>query len=193
MREDDFSFWKARLDEQASGMLNPSRLAHSRRCAEYAGFLAEKFGADVFLCTLAGLGHDISREQSPGIIRDWARRDLKSLPDFMIKNPVLHHGPASAWYVGRKLGLKEPSLLNAIRYHTTGHPGLDANGLVVYAADYMEPGRTHISNKQRKNLLALPLEKLVMEILTLVNSYLLGRKLTPAPWSRELYEELKKR
>lgn len=53
--------------------------------------------------------------------------------------PLLH-GPAAACILESE-GESDLWLLLAIRYHTVGHPDLDAAGRALYLADFLEPGR----------------------------------------------------
>jgi HD superfamily phosphohydrolase YqeK len=53
--------------------------------------------------------------------------------------PVVH-APACAARLAAD-GVRERSLLDAIRYHPVGHPDLDELGEYLILADYLEPGR----------------------------------------------------
>ena len=53
----------------------------------------------------------------------------------------LLHGPAAAGRLARE-GVEDDGLLRAVAFHTLGHPGLDTAGVALYAADFLEPGRT---------------------------------------------------
>jgi 2-amino-4-hydroxy-6-hydroxymethyldihydropteridine diphosphokinase len=80
----------------------------------------------------AGWLHDALRDAPPERLRS-------ALPDSFRDFPgKLLHGPATAERLKDEL---DPSLLNAIRYHTTGHPLLDRVGRALYLADFLEPGR----------------------------------------------------
>lgn len=173
-------------------LLNPSRWEHSLRTAEYAEFLARRYGADVRTCRIAALGHDLARGFSLKKQARWAEKELGGLPDFMVQAPQLLHGPASAWYL-RRSGCRDESLLNAVSFHTTGHPDLDDAGLIVFAADYMEPDRTHLDDGDREALLELGLYELAASILDSMDAYLSSRGIASAPWSRELSLSLKNR
>lgn len=174
-------------------LLNEKRWEHSLRTADFAEILARQYSVSVELVRLAALSHDFARQQPEQVVLDWAGRDQVILSDFCLNHPVLLHGFASAWYLRTKYSIDNPSVLNAVRYHTTGHPALDKVGLVVFAADYMEPGRTHISDSERTELQSLSLDGLVLSILKSMESYLLSINAEPSPDSRELYRILKKR
>jgi len=178
---------------KAPGLLSTKRWNHCLRTADFGCMLAKKFSADENLVRLAALSHDLAREQTESLILEWALLDQINISDFLRARPVLLHGFASSWLLRRDFGVTDQSLLNAVRYHTTGHPVLDREGLIVFAADYMEPGRTHLSEQNRKFLMNLSLDALVMSILESMEEYLISRNEKTSPQSRELYLVLKKR
>jgi 2-amino-4-hydroxy-6-hydroxymethyldihydropteridine diphosphokinase len=51
------------------------------------------------------------------------------------------HGPAAANHLGAE-GESRVSVLDAIRWHTTGYGAWDRIGRALYMADFLEPGRT---------------------------------------------------
>ncbi|QEN07763.1 HD domain-containing protein [Oceanispirochaeta crateris] len=181
------------LISEGQRMLSKSRWEHSLRTADYAVFMADHYGLPHETVRLAALAHDLAREKPADIIVKWALLDQNTLSEYHLAHPVLLHGFASAWYLREHFALTDDSLLNAVRYHTTGHPDLDASGLIVFAADYMEPGRTHLTDLTRKNLLILSLEELVLAILDAMKLHLVSKGLDLSPDSRELSHRLKKR
>ena len=52
----------------------------------------------------------------------------------------LLHGPAAAAMLQRA-GETRAGLLDAVRWHTLGHPGWGPVGRALYLADFLEPGR----------------------------------------------------
>ena len=79
--------------------------------------------------------HDALRLASPGELRPLLPFELRDLAA-----PLLH-GPAAAAMLRRE-GVQDEGLLLAVGYHTLGHPELDLMGRALYAADFLEPGRT---------------------------------------------------
>lgn len=83
----------------------------------------------------AGWMHDALRDARPADIRDdIADARLRALPDSFL------HGPAAADRMAQD-GFDDGEVLDAIRYHTLGHPDLGRLGLALIAADFLEPGR----------------------------------------------------
>jgi 2-amino-4-hydroxy-6-hydroxymethyldihydropteridine diphosphokinase len=83
----------------------------------------------------AGYLHDALRDGDPDVLRE------KLGPAFGELSGKILHGPAAA----RRLqdeGVGDEELLHAIRYHTLGSADFGTLGLALYAADYLEPGRS---------------------------------------------------
>lgn len=73
--------------------------------------------------------HDALRDADPD--------DLKGIEGYP---PPLRHGPAVAHRLA-EAGVDDPELLDALRYHTLGHPDLERLGRFLYLADYLDPSR----------------------------------------------------
>jgi 2-amino-4-hydroxy-6-hydroxymethyldihydropteridine diphosphokinase len=84
----------------------------------------------------AALGylHDAAREDDPETLR------LRVAPAFARLPGRLLHGPAAAERL-RVEGVQDGEFLNAVSFHTLGHPALRMMGRALYAADFLEPGR----------------------------------------------------
>jgi len=78
--------------------------------------------------------HDALRDARPSELRSAVPAEFAEWPDLLL------HGPAAAARL-RSEGFRDEGILNAITYHTVGHPDLDAAGRALYLADFLEPGR----------------------------------------------------
>ena len=118
----------------------PKRLCkHIDRVVELAATLARQHGADEARATLAAQGHDIVRHWTD---EQWlAEAEARSIPilDVDRENPVLLHGPIGAAILEERGWLTDPELVNAIRYHTTGHPSYTPEAWCMFLADKYEP------------------------------------------------------
>lgn len=76
--------------------------------------------------------HDSLREVPPETLLAEVPPEFRDYP-----GPLLH-GPAAA---ERLSGVLDEEMLDAIRYHTIGHPRLGQVGRALYLADFLEPGR----------------------------------------------------
>ncbi|MGH7663492.1 MAG: HD domain-containing protein [Gemmatimonadaceae bacterium] len=80
----------------------------------------------------AGLWHDALRDAPEAELREIILDD--SLP------AALLHGPAAAAVLERH-GERRAPVLDAVRWHTVGHPDWDRTGRALFMADYLDPGR----------------------------------------------------
>lgn len=120
--------------------VGPSRRAHMVRVSELLGAWADALGlSDWDRCRwrAAGFLHDALREVAPDVLRPKVPPNQSSLP-----GPILH-GPAVAERL-RVHGVLDGELLIALTYHTVGHASLGMLGRALYAADFLDPGRTFI-------------------------------------------------
>ncbi len=83
----------------------------------------------------AGYLHDALREETPDTLRRLVPPALATLP------PPLLHGPAAAERL-RVEGVMDGEFLRAVAWHTAGDPLFGLLGRALYAADFLEPGRT---------------------------------------------------
>jgi HD superfamily phosphohydrolase YqeK len=116
----------------------PLRRAHIRRVmallAEWAEVLALAEGERI-RWVAAGALHDALRDADPEMLRGRVPPEFRGIPDSLL------HGPAAATRL-RGEGVEDESFLRAVAFHTLGHGELDAVGRALYAADFLEPGRS---------------------------------------------------
>ena len=118
----------------------PDKLqAHIFRVRDVGLDLASRHGIDEERAELAILGHDVARAAKKSEIMRQAERFGLSTLDIERKAPVMLHGPVGAELLRQEDGLDDGEILDAVRYHTTGHPSLTPLGLLVFIADKLEP------------------------------------------------------
>ena len=183
--EEIYSYAKTHLSEK--------RFLHSVRVAEMAERLASSYpNLLVFprLAYLAGIAHDITKEESDL----WQEATIKEAGECLDEtekdNLRLVHGKTASIILQRQFGIKNRSLLDAIRYHTLTHPNLDELGKILYIADKIELGRKGVEDIQ-----CLVGKSSIDEIMCLLlekGANLLKEKgLTPHPFAIELLKKLK--
>ncbi len=115
----------------------PSRRAHGRRVVALLDDWACRFGFDPAerrRWRAAGWLHDALRDADPTSLRARVPAWARDLP-----GPLLH-GPAAAARLEAE-GVRDRAVLDAVAYHTLGHPDLGRLGRALYLADFLEPGR----------------------------------------------------
>ena len=141
---------------QLPDTLSPARLSHTIGVIDTGVRLAERFGENVDRIRLAGASHDIAREVGEGALlacaADWGI-DLSSLERH---TPLFAHGALAAARLKRRFGVDDAELLHAVRHHTLGDSHFGTFGLILYVADFCEPGRRHLTEAMRAAILGLP-------------------------------------
>lgn len=123
--------------------LSDKRREHTLRVAETAERLAAAHGLDRSRTRLAALLHDSARELDPEeLLRAAEERGLPA-GRFERENPKLLHGPVAAELASEDLGVTDGDVLDAVRAHTTGAPGMGPLALAVFLADKIEPERDY--------------------------------------------------
>jgi predicted HD superfamily hydrolase involved in NAD metabolism len=150
--------------------LSPGRYKHSLGVESTSILLAERFGLNREDSALAGLSHDICREMN--------RFELEKLTSRRSDNFVLLHGHAGAELLRNKFKIQNLSVLNAVRFHISGNEGLDDLAKVLFVSDYLEPGRTHISDDERSRLFLLNLDDMVLDIACKIKIHLEKKECT---------------
>lgn len=177
----------ARGDLPEWAQASPRRIAHMERVSDLlAEWAAEAEMAPDGRLRWRAMGHlhDACKDVAPEELRRWLGEECRDIPD-----PVLH-GPAAARRLQEE-GVEDAGLLHAVAWHTLGHPELGPDGMALYAADFLEPGRT-LRDAWRAGLrerMPGELEAVTREILRARIEHLLHRNrpvhgLTMAFWNR---------
>ena len=121
--------------------LKADRYEHSLGVAYTSAALAMRFDADVQKALTAGILHDcakcLSHEEQ---LKIYKKQDLP-VTDSERKNLKLLHAKVGAYLAEKEYGVTDPEILSAIRYHTTGRPGMTKLEKIVFLADIIEPNR----------------------------------------------------
>ena len=130
--------WLSRL----SGALKPRRFAHSLAVAAAARNMALRFGDDPLKAEKAGLLHDCAKNIPLPEMQRIARENRLDADDDFLASSSLLHSVVGAWVAEHEYGMKDPAVLEAIRYHNTGCAGMSRLAMCVCLSDSIEPTRT---------------------------------------------------
>ncbi|MBP3625482.1 MAG: bis(5'-nucleosyl)-tetraphosphatase (symmetrical) YqeK, partial [Peptococcaceae bacterium] len=121
--------------------LSVKRYTHSIGVANTAARLAGMFNGDIERAYLAGLMHDYARELTEEELLELTAKHNLSTDGVELMQTSLLHGPVGAWLLEHEGLITDKQVLDAIRWHTTGHPDMDQLARIIYISDYIEPGR----------------------------------------------------
>ncbi|MCL2547763.1 MAG: bis(5'-nucleosyl)-tetraphosphatase (symmetrical) YqeK [Symbiobacteriaceae bacterium] len=160
---------------------------------EYAVSLAQVYGTDVSSVRIAALLHDACRDLSMAEMLDRTAKSEYRISEFEYVNPVLLHGPLAAEWAEKDLGIADESILEAIRFHTTGAPGMGKTAMVLFLADALEPLRSFPEAPcLRKRIMKLTLKAAVALTLRYNLHYLIDAGKPISPHSVALHNQLLK-
>ena len=134
-----------RAEALARSRLSERRYEHTLRVADTAENLAMAHDLEADRARLSALLHDAAREMGPEEFLNLADKWGIQVGEPEQQSPKLLHGPVAAELAKRELGVNDEDVLEAIRAHTTGRPGMGPLALVLYVADKIEPARDYPS------------------------------------------------
>jgi nicotinate-nucleotide adenylyltransferase len=188
-----------KLEKFLAAALNPKRLRHSRSCSALARSLARTHGADEERAAFAGLAHDMAKDlptpDQGRLARECQRALLDSgregLPPELLESPKLMHGPAADALLRTRFGVADEEVLEAVRCHTLGSPGMGTIAKIVYVADKIEPERTEIAQEFRRSCLESALDGALLIVVGRAMELSAARGRAVAPVTLSLYNSLR--
>ena len=132
------------LREEVKGSMSERRFAHTAAVEEMVARLCALYCPEYTLpLRAAALLHDLTKELTPeeqealcqayGIPVDEAQR----------RSPKTYHAKTGAARIVRDFPtFADPIIVNAVRWHTTGHEGMTLTEKLLYLADYIDDTRT---------------------------------------------------
>jgi predicted HD superfamily hydrolase involved in NAD metabolism len=154
-----------RAEAFARSRLSKERYEHTLRVADTAEDLALAHDLDADMARLAALLHDAAREMDPEVFLNLAYKWRLQVEDPERQSPKLLHGPVAAELARREFGMDNEEVLQAVRAHTTGRPGMGPLALVLYVADKIEPARDYPSVGRLRKLAGEDLNEAAAESL----------------------------
>lgn len=152
------------------------RLAHVYRVLDTARQLADRHDVDRERTALAALMHDYAKAMPAAELLAVARRhNLISDPAEERSPGPLLHAPVGAALLREEGLIDDPAVLQAIARHTTGEPEMSDLDMVIWLADYIEPGRTFPGVEEMRRLAFSDLHRGLLAGLDSTIAYVLGR------------------
>lgn len=130
-------------EELLKGRLSKKRFTHTMNVAEACYDLAERFGGDKKRCYLAGMLHDIMKEELPERQKQMTVESGFQPDSAEIDTPALRHAVAGAAYVRDQLGIDDEEILAGIRFHTIGCAKMTLLEKIVYLGDMISAERSY--------------------------------------------------
>lgn len=131
------------ITQKVAKTLSNKRFKHTIQVSILAGELAVAYHYNPHKAVQAALLHDYAREITDDVLLFLAKKSGWPINLVERNQPMLLHGPVGAYLVNQELGIKDDEILEAITYHTTGHPKMSLLASILYVADMVEPSRIY--------------------------------------------------
>lgn len=119
--------------------LKPSRFEHTLNVARTAAELALMNAMPSGKAYIAGLAHDCAKNMTDAELLEMA--DAAGADDNEKRLIQVLHAPVGAMVAWDRYGINDPEVLHALRRHTIGGRGMSVLDMIIYVADFIEPGR----------------------------------------------------
>ncbi len=191
MNSEELKMVTEKINLYILGVLSPPRYAHSVRVAVLARELCKRFSVDPCAGYLAGIAHDMCKSGKDRWVLTLAGKDSDPVTEIELEKPALLHGRAAAVLLTSDFAVNDFSILEAIRHHTFGSPGMDALGKILFVADKIEPGRTGLNVNLRKKIMEAGLDAMTLMVLEENIRYLESREKKVSATTYKMMESLK--
>ena len=153
--DENRAFLKARLSKK--------RYTHSLNVAHEAQRLAGLYGEDPEKAYFAGLMHDVCKELPAEEQEELVRASSFAVSKEELVTKPVWHGIAGAYFLQVRMGVTDPDVLNAVRYHTVGRAGMTRLEEIVYLADLISEDRTYDGVEQMRQLCLTSINAAMLE------------------------------
>ena len=129
--------------ELIKGRLSPYRFNHSMCVADRAVELAKRNNLDSQKAYVAGILHDIMKEESLDSQQKIIESTGYTMTAVELASPNVYHQMSGAVYVRDILGIDDEDIVGGIRYHTTGRADMTPFEMLIYLADFTSADRDY--------------------------------------------------
>ena len=121
--------------------LSPHRYQHTLDVADTAVEMANAFNVNPNKAYLAGILHDCAKNLDDLELLAICADNDENITQIEQNRPFLLHSKAGVIVAKTRYHITDEEVLSAIRWHTTGKANMSVLDKIIFAADYIEPGR----------------------------------------------------
>lgn len=130
-----------KLQKELNKELDARRYEHTLGVAYTAACMAMRYDCDIQKAYVAGLLHDCAKCMTHEERLSYCKKHDIHVSEIEKQNPSLLHAKVGADLCSSRYGIYDPEIADAVRYHTTGRPGMSLLQKIIFIADYLEPHR----------------------------------------------------
>lgn len=174
-------------------LLGRERYQHTVFVHKAAFKLAKKLNLNLKKVEIAALLHDIAKSKSTDQLKEILKRSKWELDELELAITPVLHAPAGALIAEEEFGINDQGILEAIRYHTLGHPKMGKIAQVIYAADFISEDRNFKGLDEIRIEIERDFEYGLYLITTHILKYQLEKNNIIHPYSNDFRNKLLKR
>ncbi|MEM9424937.1 MAG: HD domain-containing protein [Spirochaetota bacterium] len=141
---------------------------------------------------LAGFGHDIAREL-PGEVSSLLLEQAGiALEPWEREFKLFCHTKAGILILRKCFDIDDAEVFQAVEHHTLGNAGLGPLAKLLYAADFLEPGRPFLAENERENYMAMTLDRIAYEVCRRTAEFLCRNNKPLLPPTQAMIRELER-
>ena len=135
------------LRETIKGSMSPKRFVHTIAVEEMVARLCALYCPEYTMqLRAAALLHDLTKELTPDAQEALCAAYDIPTDDLQRISPKTYHAKTAAARIVRDFSeFADPIIIDAVRWHTTGHAGMTLTEKLLYLADYIDESRTFSS------------------------------------------------
>lgn len=128
--------------------LSEEKYLHSLGAEKTARELAERFSEDVEKAALAGLIHDNAKDISYEEMLSIIKENNFDIGEDIKNNQKILHAHLGSFLAEKDLDVKDKEVLDAIKFHTTGKPGMSLFEKIIFLADKIEANTRNLEFRE---------------------------------------------
>ena len=132
------------LRAEVKGSMSPKRFAHTAAVEEMVARLCALYCPEYTMqLRAAALLHDLTKELTPEEQEALCEEYGIPVDEGQRLSPKTYHAKTAAARIAREFAaFADPIIIDAVRWHTTGHAGMTLTEKLLYLADYIDESRT---------------------------------------------------
>jgi predicted HD superfamily hydrolase involved in NAD metabolism len=179
--------------EKIEKLLGRERYQHTKYVLKSALEIAKKLNLNLEKVEIAALLHDIAKSKNDLELKEIVKKSKWEADQLELEITPVLHAPAGAVMAENIFGINDSEILEAIRYHTLGHPEMGEIAQVIYAADFISEDREFIGLDEIRIKVERDFEYGLYLIATHIIKYQLEQSNFIHPYSNNFRNKLLKR
>lgn len=163
-----------KFEKKLQRYIDKARYQHTLGVMYTAASLAMAYHYDIEKAMTAGLLHDCAKSIPHDKKIELCQKHHIEITEIEYENPFLLHAKVGAYIAKKKYDVDDEEILHAIAVHTTGAPEMNTLDMILFIADYIEPGRDKAQNLPEIREMAFQnlentVEKILFDTLNFLN------------------------